>query len=303
MLPRPEMLSSAEESLLSILACPLCKGVLARRQDKLVCSACSSEFARDRGYWSLLSNEARAALAGGNADVAWSRWREALEGLEAWRARVERVARVGVNKSDGSDDSHTRALIDRALGGRSGLLVDVGAKDGRMRSLAPSGCEYVGLDPMPRGDGAVLRAVAEALPIRDRSAQMVLCHAAFDYFVDPSAALLEMHRVLVPGGTLAMVVSVVSAPVAHARGASSRVERVLGALRASSAVGVKGTGELLGEALMGSRAHLRYYTRAQLMALVGVRFDVTDVREVAQPASTILYIHGTKRTQRKLKVL
>ncbi len=304
MLARPEMLTSGDESLLSILACPLCKGVLARSHDRLRCSACARDFTRERGYWSLLSDDARAALEG-RGDTAWTRWREALEGLEAWRARVDRAgsASASAAKRDGSDDDRTRALIERAVGERAGLLVDVGAKDGRMRSLAPTKCDYVGIDPMPRGDGAVLRAISEAIPLRDRCAQAVLCHAAFDYFVDPSAALLEMHRVLAPGGALAMVVSVVSAPVAHARGASTRVERVLGALRAAKSVGTKGATQLIGEAIVGERAHVRYYTRAQLMALVGVRFDIVDVREVAQPASTILYIHGAKRTQRKLKVL
>lgn len=306
MLARAEMLSSAEESLLSVLACPRCKGVLSRTGDRLRCAACSRDFARERGYWSLLSDDARDALEG-KGDRAWSNWREALDGLERWRARNDAAKRGEPStsaKSDGSDDALTRSLIERALGDhRGGLIVDVGAKDGRMRALAPSHCQYIGLDPMPRGDGSVLRAVAEALPLRDRTAQLVLCHAAFDYFVDPSAALLEMHRVLAPGGALALVVSTMTASVAHARGASSRFERVLGALRASSAVGAKGTTQLLGEAIAGQRAHVRYYTRAQVMGLVGVRFDVADVREVVQPASTILYVHGTKRTQRKLKVL
>jgi SAM-dependent methyltransferase len=304
MLARAEMLSSAEESLLSVLACPRCKGVLSRSGARLHCAFCAREFARDGGYWSLLSDEAQQALKGGG-DRAWSNWRAALEGLERWRERnaSRASASSATAKSDGTDDARTRALIDRALGDRAGLIVDVGAKDGRMRALAPSRCEYIGVDPMPRGDGSVLRAVAEALPLRDRCAQMVLCHAAFDYFVDPSAALLEMHRVLAPGGSLALVVSTMTASVAHARGASSRVERVLGALRASSAIGAKGTTQLLGEAIAGQRAHVRFYTRAQVMGLVGVRFDVSEVCEVAQPTSTILYVHGTKRTQRKLKVL
>ncbi len=313
MLARPDMLSAGEESLLSILACPLCKGVLARREDKLSCASCAREFARQRGYWSLLSDEARDALDGASSersrpvDSAWTRWREALDGLESWRARAERGPRDASVKRDGSDDDRTRALIERALEGapheRAPLVLDVGAKDGRMRALAPSRCDYLGIDPLPKGDGSVLRAVAEAIPVRDRAAQAVLCHAVFDYFVDPSAALLEMHRVLAAGGSLALVVSVVSAPVAHARGASTRVERVLGALRAARDIGAKGTSELIGEALIGQRAHVRYYTRAQVMALVGVRFDVADVREIALPSSTLLYVHGKKRTQRKLKVL
>jgi SAM-dependent methyltransferase len=307
MLARADMLSLAEESLLSVLACPMCKGVLSRSGDRLRCTLCAREFTRDRGYWSLLSDDARQALMGGG-DRAWSNWRDALEGLERWRERnASRASRArrerATTKSDGSDDERTRSLIHRALGDRAGLIVDVGAKDGRMRALAPSNCEYIGIDPMPRGDGSVLRAVAEALPLRDRCAQLVLCHAAFDYFVDPSAALVEMHRVLVPGGALALVVSTMTAAVAHARGASSRVERLLGVLRASSTIGVKGAMQLLGEAIATRRSHLRFYTRAQVLGLIGVRFDVKEVQEVSQPASTILYIHGTKRTQRKLTVL
>ncbi|MFN9938278.1 MAG: hypothetical protein ACK56I_02280, partial [bacterium] len=97
--------------------------------------------------------------------------------------------------------------------------------------------------------------------MRERAAQVVLCHAAFDYFVDGSAALLEMSRTLAPGGSLALVASVVPAAVAHARGASSRVERVLGALRSARSVGSAGARSLLGDALLGTRAHVHYYTR------------------------------------------
>jgi ubiquinone/menaquinone biosynthesis C-methylase UbiE len=42
---------------------------------------------------------------------------------------------------------------------------------------------------------------AAAMPFPDASFDLIVCQAAFKNFVDPPAALNEMHRVLRPGGT------------------------------------------------------------------------------------------------------
>ena len=42
---------------------------------------------------------------------------------------------------------------------------------------------------------------ATAMPFPDGSFDLIVCQAAFKNFLDPVAALNEMHRVLRPGGT------------------------------------------------------------------------------------------------------
>jgi SAM-dependent methyltransferase len=296
-----------EESFFSVLACPDCHGALSREGAALVCAVCGARYVRERGYWSLLSSHARAALDG-RAEGPWSRWREAIEGLEAWRARQrpprERSGEAPAHeRPDGSSDERTRALLERAVGDEGGLVLDVGAKDGRMRGLVPSRCEYLGVDPFPRGDGAVLRAMAEALPVRDQRAKVVLCHASFDYFVDGAAVLDEFARVLAPRGALALVVSVVHEDVAVARSADRRAARLTGALRATRALGLRAAPALLRAALVRERAHVHYYTRAHVTELLSRRFDSIEVSEVPQRTSAILYVLARPRSRTKLPVL
>lgn len=48
----------------------------------------------------------------------------------------------------------------------------------------------------------VLRADVHHLPLRSQSQDRVICFAAFPHFADPLSALMEMSRVLVPGGVM-----------------------------------------------------------------------------------------------------
>jgi ubiquinone/menaquinone biosynthesis C-methylase UbiE len=58
----------------------------------------------------------------------------------------------------------------------------------------------------PRGAVAWHEASAEALPLDDGSADLVLCQLGLMFVADRPAALREMRRVLVPGGRLALLV-------------------------------------------------------------------------------------------------
>ena len=53
-----------------------------------------------------------------------------------------------------------------------------------------------------RADLAV--ADAEALPLDDGAADLVICADSFHHYPAPAAALAEMHRVTVPGGRLVL---------------------------------------------------------------------------------------------------
>jgi SAM-dependent methyltransferase len=92
-------------------------------------------------------------------------------------------------------------------------LLDVGAGTGKLaRLVAASGAAVLAADPADamirriagtRGI-APLRAVAEALPFRDGAFEAASAASAFHWFDGP-AALRELHRVLRPGGRLALL--------------------------------------------------------------------------------------------------
>lgn len=81
------------------------------------------------------------------------------------------------------------------------------------RLLTPTGATVLAVEPVP-GMRAVLRATvpdvpvaagtAEALPFRDGALDAVTVFQAFHWF-DAEAALAELHRVIRPGGRLALV--------------------------------------------------------------------------------------------------
>jgi ubiquinone/menaquinone biosynthesis C-methylase UbiE len=105
------------------------------------------------------------------------------------------------------------AWLAERLGLRPGrTVVDHAAGTGKLtRPLAATGAEVVAIEPVAEmrariGDAAVrsLDGTAEAVPLPDASADAVTVAQAFHWFDGP-AALAEIHRVLRPGGALALV--------------------------------------------------------------------------------------------------
>jgi len=121
-----------------------------------------------------------------------------------------------------SADAYERARPDypRAaiawLAARLGLgpgrtVVDLAAGTGKLtRPLAATGAAVVAVEPVAEmreriGDAArALDGTAEAIPLPDSGADAVTVGQAFHWFDGP-AALAEIHRVLRPGGALALV--------------------------------------------------------------------------------------------------
>lgn len=92
-------------------------------------------------------------------------------------------------------------------------LLDAGAGTGKLsRLVAASGATVLAADPadamirrVAGAPGVVpLRAVAEALPFRDGALDAATAASAFHWFDGPRA-LRELHRVLRPGGRLALL--------------------------------------------------------------------------------------------------
>jgi SAM-dependent methyltransferase len=128
--------------------------------------------------------------------------------------KVNRSAAVGFERAadlyERARPSYPQSLID-ALPLAGATVVDLAAGTGKLtRLLLAAGAEVIALEPVD-AMRAVVRALtpaaaalAEALPIRSASVDVVTVGQAFHWF-DAPLALAEIARVLRPGGTLALL--------------------------------------------------------------------------------------------------
>jgi ubiquinone/menaquinone biosynthesis C-methylase UbiE len=184
---------------------------------------------RREGSWVFLAlGDARrvapmftAIDAWGGEDVAGD-----LARLDAVRAERSKAAeRYFEGQAAGWDairslhvaEAEVEAAISGALGdGGIGRLVDIGTGTGRMLELlGPRAETAIGIDRSPemlrfaRAKLSAAGAVAElrqgdmyALPLADRSADVVILHQVLHYAQQPGAAVAEAARLLGPGGRL-----------------------------------------------------------------------------------------------------
>jgi len=113
---------------------------------------------------------------------------------------------------------YPQAAVDRLVAEldlRAGrTVVDLAAGTGKLtRLLVPSGARVLAVEPLPemraelerRAPAAtVLAGRAEQIPVEDGAADAVTVASAFHWF-DLDAALVEIRRVLAPGGGLALL--------------------------------------------------------------------------------------------------
>jgi len=108
--------------------------------------------------------------------------------------------------------SYRRMLLDADLerlgSGLRGMVLEIGAKAvarGRWRPPRDRVRRWVRLNLEP-GERPDVVADAQVLPFRDASVDWVVCIEVLQYLVSPEAAMLEIARVLVPGGTAVLAV-------------------------------------------------------------------------------------------------
>jgi ubiquinone/menaquinone biosynthesis C-methylase UbiE len=93
-------------------------------------------------------------------------------------------------------------------------VLDIGAGTGKLtRSLVPTGARLIAVEPLDEMRAKLVEAVpgaealagtAEELPLPDASVDAVVCAQAFHWF-RAELALPEIHRVLRPGGGIALL--------------------------------------------------------------------------------------------------
>ena len=105
-------------------------------------------------------------------------------------------------------------VVERCGLGPGRTVLDLAAGTGKLtRLLVPSGADVIAVEPLPEMRAELARLVptartldgtAERIPLPDGSLDAVTVASAFHWF-DADRALREIHRVLAPGGGLALV--------------------------------------------------------------------------------------------------
>jgi len=87
-------------------------------------------------------------------------------------------------------------------------VLDIGARDGGLRSFLPAGVKYQGIDIAPefaRAD-VLIQDISKGIPFPDESYDFAFCIEVLEHVPNPFATLGEIHRVLKPGGVLVLSV-------------------------------------------------------------------------------------------------
>lgn len=119
------------------------------------------------------------------------------------------------------------------------VAVDLGAGTGKFtRRLLATGAQVIAVEPVEpmrarlaaaQPEAQALEGSAEALPLKDASVDVLVCAQAFHWFAN-RAALDEIHRVLKPGGKLALVWNLRDARVPWV----ARLDAIVNALQADT---------------------------------------------------------------------
>ena len=114
----------------------------------------------------------------------------------------------------GYPETAVRWMLERLGISAGSTVVDLGAGTGKLtRLLLPSGAHLIGVEPVPAmrrtfarvlPGVAIVDGTAESMPLAAGSVDAVLAAQAFHWFAT-RRALEEIHRVLRPGGGLALI--------------------------------------------------------------------------------------------------
>jgi SAM-dependent methyltransferase len=261
-------------TLSDLLRCPTCKTAL-RLDAQGHCHNCGVAIKTHHSLLDFLPEGAHSALEG-RSRPSWEAWSDRLAALERWRQ-----ARQGAPAEGQADQERLQRLVDFAQISRGNLL-DIGCGGASLRQHLPVEVSYFGIEPLPgedlRQSEHIVRGVAEYLPFVDKSFDHAMMLSVFDYFVEPLQALKEARRVLRPGGSLSMIITVrdeVVAQAFHAEGWLSPLQSLR--QEVIRAIGLKPALRLsLSQLLPKRKAHVSYFSEAGILALVQRQFQVEE---------------------------
>jgi SAM-dependent methyltransferase len=205
------------------LACPECRTDLAQPvDDRVVCDVCTRVFARQEGVWRFLTPTRHAQLDPFVRQYRLVREREGrrISTAEYYR-RLPSVAADDPHAGDWRIRRETYHHLLRhvvAQGPQPIHVLDVGAGSGWLsHRLAQLGHRVVAVDAIDDevdGLGAtrhyttaftVVQADFDALPFADAQFDLVVFNGSLHYAADTGATLASAHRVLAPGGAMAVM--------------------------------------------------------------------------------------------------
>lgn len=209
---------------------------------------------------------------------------------DAWNAAAHDWAQRIREGMGGRVHLHDASIYE-LLPPPSGLTIDVGCGEGRLtRELSGRGYDVVGVDAStalvdearavdPSGRYEV--ASIDALPFEDAAAQLAVCVNVLPHVHDLQAAVVEVARVLAPGGTF--LIGTIH-PVAHA----GAYDEETGELRITDYWDREREAVPLGEHTVH---HERRTIEDYLRPLLAAGFQLVDLREVPGPTGKLpLYL-------------
>jgi SAM-dependent methyltransferase len=167
---------------------------------------------------------------------AFSTWAEVQAALARWRQRTWDGTAAAAARTHETRERVGRFLAALAI---EGEVLDVGCGSGWIGELVATGTTtYAGVDPQPLSETfpfPFVRAVSDRLPFADESYDACLFFSSLDYSLAVQPTLAEAHRVLRPGGLLAVATPVHTTRVSggerlhHHRFVAGELEACIGA--------------------------------------------------------------------------
>ncbi|MFN2460273.1 MAG: class I SAM-dependent methyltransferase [Candidatus Velthaea sp.] len=204
---------------------------------------------------------------------------------------------VRVEDYDRYRPSYPAAIIDAVLDGFAApRLADVGAGTGQSTALlAARGARIIAVEP---NDGmrealvrrlpavTALRATAERTGLPDGSVDIVAMFQAFQW-CDGEAALAEFHRILRPGGRVAVVWNVPDATHAFTRGYEELTDRHGAAELAASLPARSGTGKMFLNSALFVNARRTEVRNEQRLDREGLRGRLRSISYLPPPGPAL----------------
>lgn len=111
-------------------------------------------------------------------------------------------------RSGGEERMRFRKAARLARVAPGAAVLDIGCRDGGLKRYLPPDVRYQGMDITPEfaAPDIVIRDVSDGIPFPDASFDHVFLIEVLEHVPNPWGALTEIHRVLRPGGVLALSV-------------------------------------------------------------------------------------------------